>query len=403
MDIILLFGCFFALLFIFGLLSEKLAELSISAPMVFTLIGVLFSFTDAVDQFQIGGEHIELIGQIALIAILFTDASSISLKNFFKVYTWPVRMLFIGLPLTMLMGTFAAIPLFPEFDWIALAIMALILSPTDAALGQAVVNSKKVPFKIRESINVESGLNDGLALPPILILAGMLIGKGELMNTSEITGYVLMQIIIGPAVGAALGWLGSVLINWSAKKQYSEHFFQGIAIVAIAIMAYVLADQLGGNGYMSAFCAGMFFNADSKKTLERGQEFGEFLSQPLALFVFFVFGATILPQFIAYMTMPVVIFSLLSLTLLRMIPVLISLVGTKIPMREQLFMAWFGPRGIASILYFLLMVNHVPTLKDQNTLWATVTLTVTLSIMLHGITAVPYANWLGRQQKSQSS
>jgi len=400
--VILLLGCFFGLLFIFGLLSEKLAELSISAPLVFTILGVLFSFTEGVEQFTIGGENIELIGQIALIAILFTDASSISLKNFFKVYTWPVRMLFIGLPLTMLIGSIVAIPLFPEFDWITLAIMALILSPTDAALGQAVVQSEKVPFKIRESINVESGLNDGLALPPILILAGMLIGKGELMTSSEITTYILKQIIIGPAVGAALGWLGSKIINWSVRKQYSEHFFQGIAIVAIAIMAFVVADELGGNGYMSAFCAGMFFNADSKKTLERGQEFGEFLSQPLALFVFFVFGATILPHYIEFITVPVVIFSFLSLTVLRMIPVIISLIGTKIPMREQVFMAWFGPRGIASILYFLLMVNNVPELKDQNTIWATVILTVALSIFFHGVSAVPYANWLGKQKNQHS-
>lgn len=401
MEVFLLIGSFFTLLFVYGLFAEKLSEWSISGPMIFATLGVLFSFTSSAEDFMISAENLELIGQIALIAILFTDASNISLKNFFQVYKWPVRMLFIGLPITMLIGTLVAIPLFPEISLIPLAIMAMILSPTDAALGQAVVQSKKVLLKIRETINVESGMNDGLALPPILILAAMLIGKGDMMSGGEVTTYISKQIILGPLVGAGMGWLGSKVINWSVRKNLSDHLSQGVTIVALAIMSYIAADEIGGNGYMAAFCAGIFFNADSKKTLERGQEFGEFLSQPLALFVFFVFGAIILPFYVTYFEANVIIFSILSLTVLRMIPVILSLFGSKVPMREKVFVAWFGPRGIASILYFLLIFNKVPAMRDEHTLWATVTLTVTLSIILHGLSAIPYINWLNKRTRKE--
>lgn len=399
MDTILLIGFIFLLLFIYGIFSNQLNKWSISGPMVFTILGLLTFGLAGSSGLEIEGDSLGLIGQVALIAILFTDASNLTLKEFFKVYRKPVKLLFIGLPLTMILGLITAKMVFPEINLFALAVMAFILSPTDAALGQAVVQSPKVPLQIRESINVESGLNDGLVLPPILICAALVQGMSAQIGGDSIGLYISKQILIGPAIGIVLGWGCSKIVNWSVKKMLSDQLFQGICIIAISIVTYVIAEQLGGNGYIAAFTSGLFFNADSKKVLKTGQEFGEFLSQPLSLFVFFCFGLSILPHYAQHIDGRVILYAILSLTVLRMLPVIISLTGEKLKMREKVFIAWFGPRGIASILYFLLLYDQLPKTESNDTLYATIVLTVVLCVFLHGLTAVPYANWLGKKSK----
>ena len=401
MEVILLIGFIFFLLFIYGLFSEKLNEMSISGPMVFTVFGLIMHYLGFTEKLHIGGENLEIIGQIALIAILFTDASNISLKDFFKVYKTPIRLLFIGLPLTMILGTITANFVFHGIDLIMLAVMAFILSPTDAALGQVVVQSPKVPKKIRESINVESGLNDGLVLPPILICLAIISGEFDSVEGSSILVYVLKQLLLAPLVGGVIGWAGSKFINWSVKNKYSSHLYQGIIVLSLSIISFVAAEHIGGNGYIAAFISGLFFNADSKKVLHTGQEFGEFLSQPLALFVFFCLGAAILPYYLQSIDATVILYSVLSLTVLRMIPVIVSLRRDDLKFREKVFISWFGPRGIASLLYFLLAFNMIDNNEDYNTVYATIILTVTLSIFLHGLSAVPYSNWLSKRSNDE--
>jgi NhaP-type Na+/H+ or K+/H+ antiporter len=396
-----LIGFIFLLLFLYGLFIEKLNRLSISGPMVFVLLGLLLSGSFRAEDWNIENEALEVIGQVALIAILFTDASGISTRDFFKVYKWPVRLLLIGLPLTMLLGTFTAKLFYPELTWPALAILAFILSPTDAALGQAVVKSERIPERIRETINVESGLNDGLVLPPILICLVFLSGQGESVETGSLLIYVGKQIILAPIMGGLIGWLGTKLIEWSVSKDFCNRIFQGISIVAISVIAYVAAEHVGGNGYISSFMAGIFFSAGSKIEEERGETFGEFLSQPLALFVFFIFGSSIVPHYAPFITLNVVMYSVLSLTVLRMVPVILSLSGTSLTGKQKTFIGWFGPRGIASILYFLLVLKHLGTQQEYQTLYATITLTVMLSIIIHGLSAVPYTNYIASASQKE--
>ena len=405
MDVVALIGFVFFLLLIYGIFSKSLGEKSISGPMVFTLIGLAMYYLGWTEKLEIEGETLEILGEIALIAILFTDASNISLKDFFKVYKLPVRLLFIGLPLTMILGSLIAFVMFDGISWIMLMVMAFILSPTDAALGQAVVQSPLVPKRIREAINVESGLNDGLALPPILICLVILSGSSGALGDTSIPLYVAKQLLLAPLVGGIIGWGGSKIINWSVKNDLSNHLFQGIIVFSLSIISYVLSDRVGGNGYIAAFVAGLFFNADSKKVLSTGQDFGEFLSQPLALFVFFCLGGAILPYYLNFIDLTIILYSVLSLTLLRIIPVLLSLIGTELKFRERLFIGWFGPRGIASILYFLLAFNLLSHNDTYDKVYATIILTVTLSIIAHGLTAVPYTNWLSKKlgQTSQES
>jgi len=342
MEVIPLIGFIFFLLFIYGIFSNKLSELSVSGPMVFTIFGLIMYYLGLTEKLQIEGETLEVIGQIALIAILFTDASNISLKDFFKVYKTPVRLLFIGLPITMVIGALMARLMFNGANVLMLVVMAFILSPTDAALGQAVVQSPKVPKKIREAINVESGLNDGLVLPPILICLAILSGEGQSIEGSAILVYVLKQVLLAPIVGGLIGWLGSKIVNWSVRYKFSDHLFQGITVFSLSIISFVVAEHIGGNGYIAAFVSGLYFNADSKQVLSTGQEFGEFLSQPLALFVFFCLGAAILPHYLEFVNGTVVLYAVLSLTVIRIIPVIISLSRDEMSLKEKVFIGWFG-------------------------------------------------------------
>jgi NhaP-type Na+/H+ or K+/H+ antiporter len=291
--------------------------------------------------------------------------------------------------------------MFNEVNIVLLAIMAFILSPTDAALGQAVVNSKRVPLKVRETVNVESGLNDGLVLPPILIAIMVLQGENDQLEWTNLSVYVLKQLLFAPIVGIVLGWGGGRLISWSASHKLSDPLFQGISVVAISILAYLIAEHLGGNGYIASFVSGLCFQVKSKTVKEEGKEFGEFLSQPLAFFVFFAFGAILIPHYLSFVTWQVVLYAILSLTLFRMVPVILSLTRVHLPFSQKLFMAWFGPRGIASVLYLLMLSNT--GLEVDNVVFATIVTTVLLSVYLHGLSAVPYSNWLGKQAKNEET
>ena len=394
MKVLGLIGVVFTLLFIYGLFSKKLSSLSISGPMIFTLFGLFLHPFITIPELHMVNGDLELVGKIALIVILFNDANTIPLTNFFKIYTFPVRLLFVGLPLTMLIGSLIAIYMFPTVPILLLILMAIILSPTDAALGQAVVKSKKIPLVIRETINVESGLNDGLALPPILICIVLFSGEVENYNNLHIWSYVSKQLLIAPVIGVVIGAFGSTLINWADSKKYATSLFQGIGIGALSIISFVAAEHMGGNGYIAAFTSGLTFKAQNKKLLQLGEEYGEFLSQPLSLFVFFIFGLSVIPKHFKYINSQVLIYSILSLTLIRVIPVIISLIGTKTNLKSKLFIAWFGPRGIASILYLLMSGQMLPKSIETQPIFSTIVLTVFLSIFFHGITAVPYSNWL---------
>ena len=396
---LLLIGLTFLLLFVYGIFSQKLNEWSISGPMIFALFGLMLSGQLDSVTMAIDGEDLQLVGEIALVIILFTDASSISVKQFLRLYDLPLRLLLIGLPLTMVLGAATAYFMFDGFQFLLLAIMAFMLSPTDAALGGAVVNSEAVPLKVREGINVESGLNDGLVLPPLLICATILQMESGIPDGNTIWSYVGKQLLLAPLVGAAIGTIGSFVISWSSAKGLSNHLYQGISIVALAIIAYMLADHLGGNGFISTFVAGVFFNPKSHETTERGKEYGEFLSQPLALFIFFMFGAEFIPDFWQHIDARAVLYAALSLTAIRIFPVLLSLMADKIPLREKLFIGWFGPRGIASILYLLIVISMLGRNEQLDYLYSIVVLTVTMSIFLHGISAVPYSNWIGRKAR----
>jgi len=387
----------------YGIFSKRAETTIITAPMIFVLVGILVSLTGI--ELVKGGALapvVKMLAEITLMLVLFVDATTLNLKRLFIERKLPIRLLGIGLPITMVVGAFIAFPLFPgESKWVLL-LMALILSPTDAALGQAVVTSENVPLKIRQTINVESGLNDGIALPPILVCIAVLTGSmGEQMDTLYWIGFVMKQFVFGPIIGGLVGWLGGKLVDLSFKRGWINHTFQQLVALSLAILAFSLAESVHGNGFIATYFAGMLLGTQIEEIRERTREFSEAGSQVFILFIFLLFGMLLVPMSVPYWDWRAVVYAILSLTFIRMVPVAVSLIGAGLAQPTVWFIAWFGPRGIASVLYLLMAVLTLGTAGYERMI-AVIVLTVMLSIFLHGITAVPLSSTFGRPKETDS-
>lgn len=385
-----------AMIFGYGLFSKLADRSPITAPMVFVAVGILVGPL-GLNLFHIEahGELVHILTEVTLILILFVDASTINLKQLVQDRSVPIRLLGVGLPLTMILGTLVAYLLFPEENIWLLVLMALILSPTDAALGQAVVKSKQVPERVRRWISTESGLNDGIALPPIFACIAVLsLGVGN--SDEHWLVFLLQQVLLGAAIGGAVGWIGGTLISFFSSKDWMNSTFQRLVSGSLAILCFAIAELVHGNGFIAAFAGGLFLGASTKSEhiLERVQEFGEAEGQQLILFVFLIFAMSMVPQAVEYWNFNAWLYAILSLTLIRMVPVAISLYGKKLGMPTVLFVGWFGPRGIASVLYLLLFANMLG-IEGYEQVLSVIVLTVLLSVFLHGASAVPLVSRYG--------
>jgi len=381
----------------YGLFSKILEKSVITAPIVFVLVGIIAAFFP-VDTFKDGIDAplVKILAELTLVLVLFNDASTINLAELRKQRQLPVRLLLIGLPLTMIFGFLIAIPLFPNQNLWLIALIALILSPTDAALGQAVVTSKLVPEKIRQSINVESGLNDGIALPPVLICIAILASEPTSGSGAAYwLMFTLKQFFFGPLIGGLVGWIGGYLVDKASEKGWMNSTFQSLSSIALALMAYSLAEMVHGNGFIAAYFAGLLLGVQTADVRKRIHDFGEAESQALVLFVFLIFGMILIPFSFPFWSIESWIYAILSLTIIRMLPVALCLKGTGLTRPSVIFVGWFGPRGIASVLYLLLAVIELGT-KGNEIMFSVVVLTVLISIFVHGLTAVPLSKTLGK-------
>jgi len=392
LNLFLIFGTVF---FAFALVSKRIQGSFLTPPILFTLVGLLLSTTlmeTAGLTYNEGGIHV--LAELTLILVLAADASQISIKELRSMKTIPMRLLLIGLPLIILAGAVAAKFSFSHIGWYQAALLAAILAPTDAALGASVLADKTVPLRVRQGLNVESGLNDGIALPAVLFFAcflNMVHQSGE----ENWLVFLSLQLSMGPLVGIAVGWCGGHLIAWAANKGWMTIEFQGIAAIALAVIAFAIAETVHGNGFIAAFIAGLTYGNLHVNYSKFLYEFTETESQFLSYLTFFLFGALILPEAIPHMTVQMFLFAGLCLTLVRMIPVAIAMLGTGYKLPEVGFMGWFGPRGLASILFALLILEDLDVMQAEF-IQAVVATTVLSSIILHGITAAPISRAFGK-------
>lgn len=382
----------------YGVFSARLSSSFLSAPMVFTLAGLAVGGTGlGLVDIAIDNHVLEGFGELTLGFLLFADAASTNARKLAKNTRIPRRLLLISLPLTILVGTLFAILIFPDLAWQEAALIAAILAPTDAALGLAVVTSKHVPERIRQGILVESGLNDGLALPAVLLFAALSFSmmEAEGHGIGYWLGFAAQQIAVGALVGAGIGCLLGKIIHYADGREWISHSFRNLTCIGVAVLTLFCAHLAGGNGFIAAFVGGLVFGSFCTQRAGSLTNFVEEEGQLFSLIIFFFFGAVLLPAAFPYVTTLCFVYALLSLTIIRMAPTAVSVAGLRLKWPTIGFIGWFGPRGLASILFLLIAVEHeeIGRLTDIERV---VYITVFLSILLHGATAAPISKWFGR-------
>lgn len=380
----------------FGLVSKRIQTTVVTAPMVFVLFGVAVGPSGlGLVNIALDSPAVRLLAELTLVLVLFTDAARIDLARLRREHNIPLRLLGIGLPLTVLAGVVAGATLLGELSLWEVLVLAIILAPTDAALGQAVVSSKRVPVRIRQALNVESGLNDGLALP-LLLFAISCATMAEHANEGGFwLRFAFLQVVLGPLVGAAVGYFGGRLASWGRRSGWMSDAFGDLAALGFALLAYAGAEVVGGNGFIAAFTAGLTLGNTARSLCSSLYEFAEAEGQLLTLLSFVVFGAVLVGPALDGLGPATLLYALASLTLVRMVPVWLSLTGLGLEAPTRAFIGWFGPRGIASILYGLLLLEG-SGLEQGGTVFSVTMLTILLSVVLHGITAWPAVRWYGR-------
>jgi NhaP-type Na+/H+ or K+/H+ antiporter len=335
--------------------------------------------------------------ELTLALVLFTDATATNVQSWKDHGELPSRLLVIGMPLIIVAGTIAFTAVFPDVDLVGAAIVATILAPTDAALGKPVVSNVRVPARIREALNIESGLNDGIALPILLFL----IAIAKMEGGANLFSLLLSAIGIAVVVGIAVGWVSGRLIVISSERGWMQPVWRQIVVVSVALITYVLADELGGSGFIATFVGGLVFGRIILSSYPNIIEFTEDLAELLTMVAFMIFGGLLLQPRIGAFTWEMALYALLSLTLVRMVPVAISMIGAGLRLPTALYMGWFGPRGIASLVFAALVIEETETAQAE-TMVTIVVLVVALSVVLHGMTAHAgsntYADWYEAQE-----
>jgi len=387
-------------IFLYSIVSGGLEKTPINGALVFMGFGLLIGplglgFLNG----DVGSEWLSALAELTLALLLFADAANANLGELKRFSRIPLRLLLIGLPLTILLGIGAGAVLFKDLALLEIAILATMLSPTDAALGKAVVTNKKVPTTIRESLNVESGLNDGICVPILFLFLALVAKTGAEADTTQLAlGLLAEEIGIGAGVGISLSVIGWLLLKRFNKRGWiavTGTWIQ-LPVPALAVACFGVAQWLGGSGFIACFVGGMLFgwlvsNENKHVLLHAAEGTGDTFS----LITWVLFGAVVVGHTIDSLTWQVVVYAVLSLTLIRMLPVFLVLTGMKLRTDEKLFMGWFGPRGLASIVFAVIVLHeHLP---GGDMISLTVVCTIVLSVIFHGISATPLVNMLAKR------
>ncbi len=381
-------------LFLYSIASGWFERTAFNGAVVFTAFGLLVGPLGlGFLHLDIDAELLRTLAELTLALVLFTDASTADISVLKKNFAIPQRLLLLGLPLTIVAGFFFGFLVFDSLTIFEIAILATMLAPTDAALGKAVVTDQSVPSQIREGLNVESGLNDGICVPIIFVFLALVAESGAEQSASMITiKLVVEQIGIGVAVGCLLALAGSWLLNQFSDRGLVTETWRQIPVIALAVSCFAVAQSLGGSGFIASFVGGLLFGGITHRHKHSLLLAAEGTGDTLALITWVVFGSAVVGQTASSFSWQVVVYAVLSLTVVRMLPVFLALAGMNIRADEKLFMGWFGPRGLASIVFAVIVLDE--KLPGGETIGLTVVCTIILSIIGHGISAKPFVNIL---------
>ena len=384
--------------FCYSIVAGRLERTAISGPIVFVVSGLLMGplvlgWFDG----DVSRTELRVFADLTLAVILFIDAANADLAILKRQFRIPSRMLIFGLPGAIFLGTIIAVLLFDTLSLFEAGILGTMLAATDAALGKAVVTNKAVPTHVREGLNIESGLNDGLCVPILFVFIALALGSGtEGGSTMLALKLVIQELGIGLVVGLGLTAVGTWALKWCWNKGWVTEIWKQVTVVALAIACFTVAQSLHGSGYIAAFTGGLLFGFKAKEAKHRLVLAAEGTGETLAMMTWFIFGATVIGHSVQHFTWEMVVFALLSLTVIRMLPIFLSLSGTGESTASKLFLGWFGPRGLASIVFAIIVVNK--GVAGSKFVAMIVGLTVFLSLVAHGVSANPLAKLLGQRE-----
>jgi sodium/hydrogen antiporter len=377
---------FVSLFFLFSLFSGLLDRTIFTAPIVFTVTGMLlFPMMPAILNAGYTANALLDLAEVGLVFLLFTDASQTNLATLRSIGSLPARLLSVGMLLTIALGALAALLVFPKLSIWEAGVVAAILAPTDAGLGQVIVKSPRVPERVREALNVEAGLNDGLSVPFLLFFMAIAAARIE-GGPLALSHFIYEQLVLGALVGIAIGLGGGWLMNFALRRKWVAESFEQIGMAALPLLCMAISEEIDASMFIAAFVAGLAvqftLRAEARHSVEFGGQWGDVAN----LAVFLIFGMVAVrnwPQF----HLNLWLYAILSLTVVRMLPVAIALIGSGVDLAGTIFMGWFGPRGLASIVLGLVYMKQELNLPGEDTIRLAVIVTVLLSIFAHGLSA----------------
>jgi NhaP-type Na+/H+ or K+/H+ antiporter len=378
--------------------SKRIRETIISLPMIYTLFGLLAAVLfPNLSSLSYDSPVVEAIAILTLVLVLATNSSRIKLGNLLSYHALSIRMLLLALPLTFVLGTLVGTVIFKDLNIWVWAILAVTLAPIDSSLAVSSVNNPKVPMRIRQALNVEGGMDDGITLPFLLLFISLAISSETGIQENWFLIFTASEIAIGIAAGVIMGYLGARYISWGTKSGWMSSQFQKIGWLALVLLTFGTAEAIGGNGYIAAF----FFGIISGNVIEEQQgnrlhRFAEVENTLLMMLTFMFFGAVLLYPALQHINLEIVIYAVLSLTVVRMLPVAISLIGTKLRLESKLYLGWFGPRGTGSILYAYTILRG-EEFAGHDVIFSSIMITIFLSVLAHGISAAPLTNWYAKR------
>lgn len=378
-------------------ISRRLTGTPVTAAMLFVALGLLVGprVLDGIDL-ESTSSTVRTLAEATLALVLFSDASRIDLRQLRADVGVPLRLLGIGLPLTIGLGALAAAVIFDQMSVGEALILGVILAPTDAALGQAVVTEPRVPTRIRQGLNVESGLNDGICVPLLFAAVAAADVESGIAEGRSAGTLLLEEIGFGVIGGVAAGLLIAAIFTHAGRRDLIAGPWRQVIPAAGAALAYGVASALGGSGFIAAFVGGMVFRGALGRDPDQENRLTEELGSVLSGVTLLLFGAILLGPALGELSWSLVIYAVLSLTIVRMVPVAVAMWGSRARPQTLGFLGWFGPRGLASIVFALIVIEE-SQLPEENTILLAIYLTVGLSVFAHGLSAAPlasrYARW----------
>jgi NhaP-type Na+/H+ or K+/H+ antiporter len=373
-----------------GIFGGRIERFNVSGPMAFVIVGIAVNNGPwALTHVAIHSSSAREVAEFTLALVLFSDASRLSARTLKSDAGLSLRLLGIGLPLTLVVATLVAALIIPGVSWWIAALVAAIVAPTDAALGASIMTDQRVPSIVRRLLNIESGLNDGIVTPFVnMFLAGALSAENVLRHGTEAA---LREVSVGIGIGIGVGGIGAILLVVARRHSWNSSGLEPIAGLGIALVSYTASLQAGGNGFIAAFVAGITFGTIVREAPEQVVRLTSEAGEVMSLAVWFTFGAVMLVPGFREATWRDIVFAVLALTAARMIPVALSLVGAHFDRSTVAFIGWFGPRGLASIVFALLAVDQLSS-SDGSRVLSAATVTIALSVVAHGVAAGPLTN-----------